>query len=201
MKDRLIKLFLGNTLASFAITCTIQAGLGCFPQTAANIAISNWLGISIGMAGFLVEIILLSIATYKGEGIGLTSIVNATYGSLLIDVFMAILPKNPFLIIGIILLPIAWSFMGSAGFGDTGSNTLMNAILKNTKLNISIVRGIQELLLLTTGFLGARAFISLFTIILMVGLGPLLQIAYKWLNFDPTAIKHSYIIKQRTKIN
>lgn len=197
MRDRLIKLILGNTLASFSICCVINSSLGCFSVTAANIAISNWFGISIGMAGMLVELILLFIATMKGEGIGWTSIINATYGSLLIDGFMLILPTNsPYLIIGLLLLPFAWALMGSAGLGDTGSNSLMNAILKNTRLNITVVRSIQEFILLTIGILGARSYVSLFTILLVFGLGPLLQIVYKWINFDPTTVEHIYLIKQ-----
>ena len=71
LTQRLIKLVLGNTLASFAISCVVKAGFGCFSTTAANAALSSWFGISIGMAGMMVELIMLGIATYKGEGIGM----------------------------------------------------------------------------------------------------------------------------------
>lgn len=192
-------LILGNTLASFAITCVIKAGFGCFSTTAANMAISNWFGVSIGMAGMIIEIIMLLIATWKGEGVGITSIVNATYGSLMIDVFMLLLPQNPFMILGLIFLPVAWAMMGFVGLGENGGNTLMNALLKHTNLNISTLRGIQEFILLLIGFLGAREYVTLLTIILVFGLGPLLQIVYKWLKFDPTKIEHKYLLKINKK--
>ena len=195
MTQRLIKLVLGNTLASFAISCVVKAGFGCFSTTAANAALASWFGISIGIAGMIVELIMLAIATYKGEGIGWTSIINATYGSLMIDVFLAILPESPFMVLGLILLPVAWAIMGSVGLGENGGNTLMNAILKHTKLNITVVRGVQEFILLLIGFIGARSMVTIFTVVLVFGLGPLLEIVYKWLGFDPTTVEHKYLIK------
>ena len=195
MIQRLIKLVLGNTLASFAISCVVKAGFGCFSTTAANAALSSWFGISIGTAGMIVELIMLSVATYKGEGIGWTSIINATYGSLMIDVFLAILPETPFMLLGLMLLPIAWATMGSVGLGENGGNTLMNAILKHTNLNITVVRGVQEFILLLIGFIGARDMVTIFTVVLVFGLGPLLEIVYKWLGFDPTTVEHQYLIK------
>ena len=198
MKDKFIKFIIANTIASFSIVCVINAGLGCFSQTACNIAISNIFGISVGTAGFLIELLLFSIAFIidKDSKIGWGSIINATYGSLLIDVFMYLLPKSPLLIIGIFLLPIAWANMERASIGTTGSNTLMNAILKKTKFNITVVRGVQEFILLLIGFLGASSYVTPFTIVLVFTLGPLLQIVYKWIHFDPTTIKHTYLIKQ-----
>ena len=74
-------MFLGITISSFAITCVIKAGLGCFAVTTANMALANWTGLTIGITGMIVELAMLSIATFMGEGFGLTSIVNATYGS------------------------------------------------------------------------------------------------------------------------
>lgn len=195
MRNKLIKLILGNTLAAFSISCVVQAGFGCFSTTAANAALASWFGISIGVAGMIIELIMLTIATWKGEGLGWTSIINATYGSLMIDVFLRILPKSPFMVTGLILLPIAWAMMGSVGLGENGSNTLMNAILKNTNLNITVVRGVQEFILLLIGFLGARDMVTIFTIILVFGLGPLLEFVYKIVGFEPTAIKHKYLIK------
>ena len=199
MRKRLLKLILANTLASFAITCVVKSGLGYFSTTAANLAIANWTGMTVGMAGMMIELIMLLIATWKGEGIGWTSIVNATYGSLLIDVFIAILPESPFMITGLALLPIAWSAMGSVGLGENGANTLMNAILKHSRLNITVIRSIQEFILLAIGFLGAREHVTLLTIALVFGLGPLLQIVYNWIGFDPTKVKHKYLIKLGNK--
>jgi uncharacterized membrane protein YczE len=113
----------------------------------------------------------------------------------MIDVFLAMLPESPFMLTGLILLPIAWAIMGSVGLGENGGNTLMNAILKHTNLNITVVRGVQEFILLLVGFIGARNMVTIFTVVLVFGLGPLLEVVYKWLGFDPTTIEHKYLIK------
>lgn len=198
MLKKIIKLMAGSTLASFGVVCVINAGLGCFSITAANAALANWTGLTIGIAGMIVELIMLAIATWQGEGLGIASVVNATYGSIMVDVFIPILPVSPYMILGVFLLPIAWAMMGSVGLGENGSNTLMNAILKKTKFNISTIRSVQEVLFLIIGFLGARNFVTPFTFVLVFGLGPLIQITYKLIKFEPTKVKHQYFIKLST---
>jgi uncharacterized membrane protein YczE len=189
-------LLVGNTIASLGISMLIKSGLGCFALTAGNMALANWFGITVGTAGMILEIIMLLLATYLGEGIGLTSIVNAIYGSVMIDVFSFILPSNPLMIIGLLIIPFGWVLMGRAAYGDTGSNILMNALLKKYGLSISLMRGTQEVVFLSLGLLGAREYVTWFTIALTFGLGYLLQICYKLVKYDPTKIKHSFLIKR-----
>lgn len=198
---RIFYMVSGLTIASLGISCVINSKLGCFSVTTMNMAFANWFGISLGMAGMIVELIILLIATYRGEGIGLTSIVNATYGSLMIDAFCPILPNNPLLILGVILLPLGWSIIGSkkVGFGDTGTNILMNSILKQSKKNIGFIRMIQEGIYMSIGFLGAKDYITLTTLILTFGLGYLLQIVYKILKYNPVETEHMFLIKGKMK--
>ena len=193
---RMTSLLIGNTIASLGISMLIRSGLGCFALTAGNIALANWFGITVGTAGMILEIIMLLLATYLGEGIGLTSIVNAIYGSVMIDVFSFILPSTPLMIIGLLIIPFGWVLMGRAAYGDTGSNILMNALLKKFGLKISITRGIQEVVFFTLGLLGAREYVTWLTIALTFGLGYLLQVCYKLVKYDPTKIKHSFLIKR-----
>jgi uncharacterized membrane protein YczE len=72
----------------------------------------------------------------------------------------------------------------------------MNALLKKYGLSISFMRGIQEVVFLSLGLLGAREYVTWFTIALTFGLGYLLQICYKLVKYDPTKIKHSFLIKR-----
>ena len=192
---KILRLIFGIILSSFAITMVINAGLGVFPITSANLALSNWLGVSMGVAGMLVELAMLIIAYKMGEGLTLTGILNATVGSLLIDVWSLILPKSPIMILGIFLLPIAWFFSSGAGLGDTNQNLVQNAILKRTNKNIGFVRMCQEVLFMGLGLLGAREYISPLTIILSLGFGYIIQFEYKLLKYDPTKVKHSFLIK------
>lgn len=197
MMKKLFTLLLGNTIASFAITCVIKSGLGCFAITACNMALANWFGLSLGVAGMIVELIILSYVTYKGEGIGIASILNATYGSLMIDVFNSFLPSGSFMIIGLLLLPIGWSLVGRSGLGDTGSNMLMNIIIRQTGKSITLIRGVEECTFMVIGLLGARSSVTWFTILLSVGLGYLLNVVYKIIGYEPEKVEHSFIIKRK----
>ena len=197
MTKKIIKLISGVILSSFGITCVIHANLGVFPVTAANIAISNWFGISIGVAGMLVEFIILASALFLGEGVSLTGIINATLGSLLIDFWNPILPYHPLMVLGILLLPIAWYLSSSVGLGDTNQNLLTNGILKRTNKSLGLVRGIQESLLMIIGLLGHGSVTPL-TIILSLFFGKLMEFEYKLLKYDPTEVNHSYLIRAKS---
>jgi uncharacterized membrane protein YczE len=197
---KLTTLFIGNTLAALCIAMVINSGLGCFAVTSANLAIANFFNISLGTAGMLLELTLLLFATYKGEGIGITSIVNAIYGSYALDFFRLLLPTHIGLIIGLLILPVGWALMGKAGLGDTGSNIVMNALMKQTGKSVGFIRTIEECIFMTIGFIGARQHMTWFTVVLSFGLGYLLQFVYKLIKYDPTEIHHQFIIKTAGEI-
>lgn len=192
---RFLRLIGGIILSSFAITMVIHAQLGVFPITAMNLSIANMLGISIGVSGMIVELVILILAYKLGEGLTLTGIINATIGSLLIDFFHIILPYHPIMILGVLLLPIAWYFSGSAGLGDTNQNLLTNAILKRTNKSMGFIRMCQEVLFVGIGFLAARSSITLLTIILSLGFGYVMQFEYKLLRYDSSKVEHKFLIK------
>ena len=199
MLKRLFLLFIGNTISALAVAMVVNAGLGCFPVTATNLSIANLTGLSMGVAGMIVELTMLLLATYKGEGIGLTAILNATYGSLMVDFFRLTIPSHTFMITGIIILPISWIMMGKAELGDTGSNILMNALLKSTGKSIRLIRSIMEVTFLLIGLLGAAQYVTWFSIVLSLGFGYIVQVIYKLAKYDPTKMNHSFIIKKSSK--
>ena len=192
---RFLRLISGIILSSFAITMVIHAQLGVFPITAMNLSLANMLGISIGVSGMIVELVILILAYKLGEGLTLTGIVNATIGSLLIDFWHIILPYHPVMILGVLLLPRAWYFSGSAGLGDTNQNLLTNAILKRTNKSMGFIRMCQEVLFVGIGFLAARSSITLLTIVLSLGFGYVMQFEYKLLKYDSSKVEHKFLIK------
>ena len=168
-----------------------------FPGTSANIALSNWFGISIGVSGAIIELIVLGIATYMREGVGLTSVVNAIYGNLMVDFFNLIIPAHPLAILGLPLMAIGWCIMDSSGFGNCGSNMLTTAILKRSKRSIGFIRTAIECAYLAIGFLGARQSVTLCTLLLSFGFGYIMQFEYKLLKYNPTDTKHQFLIKRK----
>ena len=163
---KVFKLISGVMLSSLGITMVIHANLGVFPITSMNMAISNWLGISIGTAGCLVELIILLLAYKLGEGLSLMGIVNMSLGSFAIDLWTLILPKHPLMIVGIFLLPIAWWMSSSTAMGDTNQNLLTNAILKRSKKSMGLIRGIQETLFMIIGLIGSQGAVTPLTVVL-----------------------------------
>lgn len=200
MIKRILKMIIGVTIASFSISCTIKAGLGVFPGTSANMALSNWSGITIGQASIIVELIMLAIATKMKEGIGLTSIVNAVYGGIMTDVFNLIIPSNPLVILGLPLMCVGWAIMDKAEFGNCGSNMLTTAILKRSNKGIGFIRTVIECGYLVVGFLGARQSVTIFTLILACGFGYLMKIIYKIMKHKPEEMHHQFIIKCRNEV-
>ena len=199
MFKKVFQLFAGTVLASFGIASVVQSGLGCMATTVGNFAVGNWLNMSVGMAGFLIEVILLMVLLYLGEGVSLTGLVNMSLGSVLIDVFIAILPLGKFMIIGLLLAPIGWMLQAKSGLGESNNNLLTTSILKRTKAKLWQVKAIQEFIYVTMGLIGARERISLFTIVLSFGLGYLIQFEYSLFKFDPTKVKQSYLIKGKER--
>ena len=199
MFKKVFQLFAGTVLASFGIASVVQSGLGCMATTVGNFAVGNWLNMSVGMAGFLIEVILLMVLLYLGEGVSLTGLVNMSLGSVLIDVFIAILPLGKFMIIGLLLAPIGWMLQAKSGLGESNNNLLTTSILKRTKAKLWQVKAIQEFIYVTMGLIGARERISLFTIVLSFGLGYLIQFEYGLFKFDPTKVKQSFLIKGKER--
>ena len=199
MFKKVFQLFAGTVLASFGIASVVQSGLGCMATTVGNFAVGNWLNMSVGMAGFLIEVILLMVLLYLGEGVSLTGLVNMSLGSVLIDVFIAILPLGKFMIIGLLLAPIGWMLQAKSGLGESNNNLLTTSILKRTKAKLWQVKAVQEFIYVTMGLIGARERTSLFTIVLSFGLGYLIQFEYGLFKFDPTKVEHKYLIKGKER--
>lgn len=193
MIKRFIKVVIGTTISALGTAMVMNCGLGSFAMSATSKAIGNWLGISFALTNIMIESIMISYATYKGEGLGWTAIINATYGSLMIAVFHTILPHSPWLCVGGLIIPISWSIMEKAQLGATGSNVLMRALMKTTGKNLRTVRMIEEGLFIIIGFIGARHYINWFTIFLTFVTPFLLDYIYKLTSHKPAVIEQEYI--------
>jgi hypothetical protein len=142
---------------------------------------------------------MLLWATYKGEGIGWTAIINGFYGPLVIAYCHHVLPHNPWLVLlGMPLIGIAYSMQGKAGLGDTGSCLFTTTLMKQTGWGVLTCRLILDTTLMIIGFIGARKYVTFGTILLTITTGPGLHFAYKVLKYKPTKIEHKYLIQLKT---
>ena len=191
----IIKSIIGMSISAFGVACVANSDIGCFALTAASKSLGNLTGVSFGVVYMLIEIAFLLFATYKGEGVGWTAILNGTYGSLLIGQLHEILPHHPIMVWCAFLIPIGYSIMGKAGLGETGSNIFTTTIMKMTGWNISITRFLVEISLLGIGFIAAREYVTIYSLLLSILAGPILHVIYHVFKFKPTKTEHNYIIK------
>ena len=191
----IFKSLIGVSISAFGIACVTNSGIGTFAITAASKSLGNLTGISFGVMYMLIEIVFLLFATFKGEGIGWTAILNGTYGSLLIGQLHEVLPHHPIMSCCAFLIPIGYSIMGKACLGETGSNIFTTTIMKMTGWNIMITRSLLELSLLGIGFIAAREYVTICSLLLSLLVGPVLHVVYHAFKFKPTKTKHKYLIK------
>ena len=197
MKNRIIKLFIGVTLASFGSAFVLNSDLGCFVETATFKGLSLELGLPLFLVTMFFEFIMISIATYNGEGLGWTTIINATYGAVMINVFHKLLPHTPLGAIGALIIPIGWSLLETAQYGSTGSNILMKSLMNKTGKSLFFIRTIIETIYLILAWIFARQYITVFSIILVFTFPVMMTFVYRLMHYKPTNIKHDFIIKRR----
>ena len=191
-------MFLGITLTSFGIALVLNSGLGCFVNTAVYKGLSLKLGVPLYVVNIAFELVMIAIATYYEEGLGWTTIINATYGAVMINVFHKLLPHAPILaLIGILIMPIAWSTLEKASFGATGSNILMKALMNKTKKPMMIIRTFIDSTFLILALIFAKQYVTLFTILLTFICPLILTTEYKLIHYKPTDIHHDFIIKKK----
>ena len=85
--------------------------------------------------------------------------------------------------------------MGKAGLGETGSNIFTTTIMKMTGWNVIITRFLLEMSLLGIGFIAAREYVTIYSLLLSILAGPVLHVIYHAFKFKPTKTEHKYIIK------
>ena len=193
----IFKSMIGITISAFGIACVTNCDIGAFALTAASKSLGNLTGISFGIMYMLIEIGFLIFATIKGEGIGWTAILNGTYGSLMIGQFHEILPHHPIMMLCAFLIPIGYSIMGKARLGETGSNIFTTTIMKMTGWNVALCRFLLEISLLGIGFIAAREYVTIYSILISILAGPVLHVIYHVFKFKPTKVEHIYLIKLR----
>ena len=193
----IFKSVMGITISAFGIACVTNCDIGAFALTAASKSLGNLTGISFGIMYMLIEIGFLIFATIKGEGIGWTAILNGTYGSLMIGQFHEILPHHPIRVLCVFLIPIGYSIMGKARLGETGSNIFTTTIMKMTGWNVALCRFLLEISLLGIGFIAAREYVTIYSILISILAGPVLHVIYHVFKFKPTKVEHKYLIKLR----
>ena len=197
MFKRVMITIIGGAISAFGIASLINSGLGCFGITAAYLGLSKVTGLPFSVVSLIVEGLMIIYACYKGEGIGLSSILACSYVSILIDVFKVILPTHPLMIIFGICTMLGWAITAVGELGEGATNLLTTVLVKSTGKSVSFIRTIIEMCYFIVAILTAREYLTIVTVILVFVTGKILDIFYKLFKYDPMTVKHSYLVKMK----
>jgi len=195
---RLLRLVFGLFLYAVGIVATIKADIGYAPWDVFHAGMGRTLGLSIGVASIAVGVLIVAIVTLAREKIGIGTVLNM----LLIGVFMDLILvadaipvfESPVLgffemIAGLFVIAVASFFYIGSGFGAGPRDSLMVYLTRRTKLPVGLIRaGIEIAVTLFGWLLGGKAGVG--TVIAGFAIGFCVQITFRLLRFDPTAIRH-----------
>jgi len=199
---RLLKITLGLFLFSLGLVLTIRANIGYAPWDVFHAGIAVTFGISIGTASVIIGFILLVIIKLCKEEIGLGTIINIILIGPFIDLLLNsnIIPKmdnfifsSIMLIAGLFTVSLGSYFYMGTALGAGPRDYLMVILAKRTKFPVGACRSTIELTVTLLGWLLGGLF-GIGTVISAIGVGFCIQITFRLLKFNSTAIKHESLI-------
>lgn len=207
---RTLKSTFGLLLYAIGLLLSINANIGLAPWDAFSIGVSRLTGISYGNVSIFTGIIILIVVVILlKEKIGVATILNTILIGIFVDILQSlnIVPymTNFFLgilmlLVGQVIVCLATYFYISPGLGCGPRDTLMVALGKKLpNVPIGAIRGSIEGTVLIIGWLlGAK--VGLGTVIAVFGIGFIMQMTFKLLNFDVRAVVHESIFETITSL-
>ena len=195
---RFINMMIGLILYAFGIIISIKANIGYAPWEVFHVGLANTTGMSIGVATIIVGIIIVIIVTAMGEKLGLGTIASMLLTGIFIDIILIIdfiplardlITGIAMLIIGLFFISIGTYFYIKSAFGVGPRDNLMVVLARKIKIPVGVWRCIIELSVLVIGWL-LGGMVGIGTVISVIAIGFCIQITFKVLKFDVTAVKH-----------
>ncbi len=201
---RLFQLFIGLLLYALGIYFTLQANLGVAPWDAFHQGLSQKFNITFGQASILVGVVIIIVNMIFKENIGIGTIANTLIIGIIIDLLYRInlLPEMThfysglfIIVLGMTSIALATYFYISAAYGAGPRDGLMIILVKATKKPVGLVRLTIESTVLLAGYLlGGK--IGAGTVIIALGIGPIVQFVFKLLKFEIDKVEHDYLFAQ-----
>jgi uncharacterized membrane protein YczE len=195
---RILRLFIGLFLYALGIVITIRANIGYAPWDVFHAGLAWTVGISLGLASILVGLVLLIVVSLFREKLGLGTLMNIVAIGIFIDMILALgiipLAEEPvtggtMLVAGLFTIAFASYFYIDSGFGAGPRDSLMVALTRLTKKPVGACRAAIEVTAVACGwFLGGMVGVG--TIASAFGIGMCVQVTFRLLKFDSTAVEH-----------
>lgn len=183
----------------FGIYLTIRANIGVSPWDVLNIGVSKTFGILYGTASITIAAVILGIDLLLREPVGLAMLIDAIVVGKSVDFFNWLdavplagsLPMSlGMLVLGLFILGYTQYFYMTAALGCGPRDTLLVALKRRTRrLPIGAVSiALLSAATLTGWLLGGP--VGLGTLICAFLSGPIMQLAFRTVGFDATAVRH-----------
>ena len=179
----LLALVLGLWIFGTGEAVLIDAGIGVSPWTVLAQGISKQADLTVGMATFVVSVLVLFLWIPLREIPGIGTVLNAILIAISIDVMAPFIPEQtnfvPQIIqasIGVILVGIGSALYLTANLGPGPRDGWMTGVQKKTNWPIGRVRVGIEIIVLSIGILLGGTF-GLGTIMFAIGIGPVISIS------------------------
>ena len=183
----------------FGIYLTIQANLGAAPWDVLNLGISKTAGILYGTASVAVSLTILGIDVLLKEPIGIAMFIDAFVVGKSVDFFNwlhpvpkcgSLLTGIPVMFLGLVVLAYTQYTYMLAALGCGPRDTLLVGLAKRMRrIPIGAVSiGLLSSATLIGWLLGGPVGVG--TLICAFAAGPIMQLAFRSVRFDATAVKH-----------
>ena len=174
----LIMLVIGLFLFGLGEAIIIGSGSGVSPWTVLAQGISSKTDLSIGMATFLISILLLIFWVPLKQIPGIGTILNAIIIASAIDLTLGFIPKPELIYLkilqasfGILIVGLGSGIYLASNLGPGPRDGLMIGLQQKTNTSIPLIRTIIEITAVTVGwFLGG--IVGIGTILFVFGIGP-----------------------------
>lgn len=183
----------------FGIYLTMRASIGAAPWDVLSLGLSKTLGILYGTASISVSVTILIIDILLKEPIGIAMVLDAIVVGKSVDFFNMIdvvpVPKSlpgsiGMLLLGLVIIGYTQMFYMRAALGCGPRDTLLVGLKKRLrKIPIGLVSiGLLSAATLIGYLLGGPVGIG--TLLCAFLAGPVMQLAFRSLSFDATAVRH-----------
>jgi uncharacterized membrane protein YczE len=213
---RLLYMLLGLILYGLGIVITLKANIGYAPWEVFHVGFAVTTGLSIGVSSIITGVVIVIIVTVLGEKFGIGTILSMILTGVFIDLFIFInfipLAKNypvgiVMLIIGLFVISLGSYFYMKSAFGIGPRDNLMVVLVRylspfltalkgrvlnpshTIKIPVGVCRSVIELLMTFIGWL-LGGMVGIGTVISVIAIGFCIQVTFKALKFDVTAVKH-----------
>ncbi len=189
----------GLLLFGLGVHLTIQANIGAAPWDVLNLGLSRSLGILYGNASIAVSVTILLIDVLMKEPIGIAMFIDAVVVGKAVDFFnwlhlvptcRSLLTAIPVLVAGLFILAYTQFTYMIASLGCGPRDTLMVGLAKRVR---RVPIGAVSVAILSTATLVGWLLggpVGLGTILCALGAGPVMQLVFRSVRFDATAVRH-----------